>query len=358
LEFSRGFKSDACGSARFAREHGPQTQYPIISNNLNDVYWISEQLGGAMQAPGFNETSAFVAVLEQRSFTRAAKQLGLSPARVSELMRSLEERLGVRLVERTTRSVMATEAGERFLARLRPVLDEYQAALDSLNDFRAKPVGTLRLTVPPPAAEFVLAPIIARFHTAYPEINLDISVDSALTDIVTERFDAGIRPGERVARDMIAVRIGDPMRVVVAASPTYLAQHGTPKSPHDLEQHNCIRFRFPSGIVLPWRFGTKRRSLEVQVDGSLIVNDSTLALRAVTDGLGLMQFALVYFAPALAEGRVVTVLDDWAPPPFEGFYLYYPSRRQIRPPLKVFVEFLRSSQRTKLPMQPVTKPAT
>ena len=295
-------------------------------------------------APGFGETNAFVAVLEQKSFTRAAKQLGLSPARVSELIRSLEARLGVRLVERTTRAVAATAAGERLLARLRPVLDEYQAALDSLNDFRAKPAGTLRLTVPPPAAEFLLAPVIAQFLKTYPEIKLDISVEDALTDIVAERYDAGIRPGERVARDMIALRIGDPMQLAVVASPTYLAERGTPKTPRDLKQHNCIRIRFSSGMFLPWRFGSKRRSLEVQVDGSLVVNDSALAMRAVSDGLGLMQFARVNFAPMLDDGRLVTVLDDWAPPPFEGFYLYYPSRRQIRPALKVFVDFLRKSR--------------
>ena len=300
-----------------------------------------------MRAPGFSETNAFVAVLEQKSFTRAARQLGLSPARISELIRSLEERLGVRLVERTTRSVAATAAGERLLARLRPVLDDYQAALDSLNDFRAKPAGTLRLTVPPPAAEFLLAPVVTQFLKAYPEIKLDVSVEDALTDIVAERYDAGIRPGERVARDMIALRIGDPMHLIVAASPAYLAEHGTPKTPQDLERHNCIRIRFSSGVFLPWRFGTKRRSLEVQVDGSLVVNDSALAIRAVSDGLGLLQFARVYFAPMLADGRVVTVLDDWAPPPFEGFYLYYPSRRQMRPALKVFVDFLRNSQRAR-----------
>jgi DNA-binding transcriptional LysR family regulator len=302
---------------------------------------------GAMGAPGFSETSAFVAVLEQKSFTRAAKQLGLSPPRVSELIRGLEESLGVRLVERTTRSVAATAAGERLLARLRPVLDEYEAALDSLNDFRAKAAGTLRLTVPPPAAEFLLAPVITQFLKAYPDVKLDVSVDDALTDIVAERYDAGIRAGHRVARDMIGVRISDRMQIVVVASPNYLVERGTPKTPQDLERHNCIRIRFPSGVFLPWRFGSKRRSLEARADGSLVVNDTALAIRAVSDGLGLMQFARVYFAPMLADGRLVTVLDDWAPPPFEGFYLYYPSRRQIRPALKVFIDFLRSSHRAK-----------
>jgi DNA-binding transcriptional LysR family regulator len=298
-----------------------------------------------MPAPGFSETRAFVAVLEQSSFTRAARQLGLSPARVSELIRNLEERLAVRLVERTTRSVAATAAGERLLARLRPVLDEYQAALDSLDDFRAKPAGTLRLAVPPPAAEFLLAPVIAQFLKTYPEIKLDVSVDDALTDIVAERYDAGIRSGERVARDMIALRISDPMPLAVVASPAYLAKRGTPKKPQDLERHNCIRIRFASGRFLQWRFASKRRSLEVQVDGSLVVNDSALAIRAVSDGLGLLQFARLYFAPMLADGRLVTVLDDWAPPPFEGFYIYYPSRRHVRPALKVFVDFVRNAQR-------------
>jgi DNA-binding transcriptional LysR family regulator len=302
---------------------------------------------GAMGAPGFSETSAFVTVLEQKSFTRAAKQLGLSPSRVSELIRSLEESLGVRLVERTTRSVAATAAGERLLARLRPVLDEYEAALDSLNDLRAKPAGTLRLTVSPPAAEFLLAPAITQFLKAYPDVKLDVSVDDALTDIVAERYDAGIRAGHRVARDMIGVRISDRMQIVVVASPNYLVERGTPKTPQDLERDNCIRIRFPSGVFLPWRFGSKRRSLEARADGSLVVNDTALAIRAVSDGLGLMQFARVYFAPMLADGRLVTVLDDWAPPPFEGFYLYYPSRRQIRPALKVFIDFLRSSHRAK-----------
>ncbi len=189
---------------------------------------------GATLTPGLSETNALVAVLERRSFTKAAEQLGLSPARVSELVRTLEERLGVRLVERTTRSVSATMAGERLLERLRPLLDEYQAALESLNDFRDKPAGPLRLTVPPPAADFILAPLIARFIAQYPEISLDISIDRAFVDIVEARFDAGIRPSERVARDMIAARISDEAPFVTAAAPAYIERRGAPKTPHDL----------------------------------------------------------------------------------------------------------------------------
>jgi DNA-binding transcriptional LysR family regulator len=299
-----------------------------------------------MQAPGFAETSAFVAVVEQKSFTQAAKQLGLSPPRVSELLRNLEERLGVRLVERTTRSVAATTAGERLLERLRPVLDDYQAALESTNEFRSKPAGTLRLTVAPPAADFVLPPVTARFLALYPDITLDISVDSTLADIVAGRFDAGIRPGELLARDMIAVRISDEMPIVVVAAPAYLAQRGAPKTPQDLVAHDCIRFRLPSGAFFPWRFGKKRRSLEVHVEGRLIVNGmARILLQAAVDGAGLTQVPLEYAAPDLAAGRLVTVLDDWAPPPVDGFFLYYPSRRQIRAPLRALVDFLRGARR-------------
>jgi DNA-binding transcriptional LysR family regulator len=302
--------------------------------------------GGVMPTPGFAETSAFVAVVEQKSFTRAAKQLGLSPPRVSEMVRHLEERLGVRLVERTTRSVAATVAGERLLARLRPVLDAYQAAFEAANEFRNKPAGLLRLTVAPPAADFVLAPVIARFLALYPEISLDISVDGTLTDIVAGRFDAGIRAQDLVARDMIAVRVSDEIRSVVAAAPAYLARRGEPRTPQDLAAHDCIRLRLPSGAFFPWRFRVKRRLVELRVEGPLIVNGSTIPFQAAIDGLGLVQVPIAYIAPELAAGRLVTVLDQWAPPPIEGFFLYYPSRRQTRAALKALVDFLRDARRS------------
>jgi DNA-binding transcriptional LysR family regulator len=298
-----------------------------------------------MATPGFAETSAFVAVVEQKSFTKAAKQLGLSPPRVSEMVRQLEERLGVRLVERTTRSVAATTAGERLIERLRPALAEYQAAFEATNEFRSKPAGLLRLTVAPPAADFVLAEAIPRFLALYPEISLDISVDGALTDIVTGRFDAGIRPGERVARDMIAVRVSDEMPNVVVAAPAYLKRRGEPKTPQELAAHDCIRLRLPSGAFFPWHFRVNRRVLEVHVEGPLIVNGSTIPLRATLDGVGLVQLPLAYVAGELAAGRLVTVLDQFAPPPSEGFFLYYPSRRQTRPALKALVDFLRDARR-------------
>jgi len=298
-----------------------------------------------MLTPSFSETSALVAVLEKKSFTKAAEQLGLSAARVSELVRNLEERVGVRLVERTTRSVAATEAGERLLLRLRPLLDDYQAALESLNEFRDKPAGTLRLTVAPPAADFVLGPLLARFFSQYPQIEIDVSVDRAFVDIVEGRFDAGIRPGERVARDMIAVPISDEMTFVVAGSPAYLEQHGMPRTPEDLTKHVCIRFRLPNGSIAPWRLGNTGKLAEVDVAGPLSVNEPGLATRAAIDGVGLIQIPQPYIARELAERSLVRVLGDFAQPKIDRFFLYYSSRRQMRPALKVLVEFLRESYR-------------
>jgi DNA-binding transcriptional LysR family regulator len=300
-----------------------------------------------MSSPGLAETSTFVAVLEQKSFSKAAKQLGLSPPRVSEMVRQLEARLGVRLVERTTRSVAATSAGERLLERLRPVLADYQAALESTDDFRTKPAGTLRLTVAPPAADFILPPLIPRFLALYPEIGLDISADSTFVDIVAARFDAGIRPGERLSRDMIAVRISDEIPIVVAAAPAYLAQHGKPVTPQELAAHDCISFRLQSGVLFPWRFRMKRRAFEVHVESRLIVNEPKMLIQAALDGVGLIQVPLIYIASEIAAGRLATVLDDWAPAPIDGFFLYYPSRRHIRPALKALVDFLRDVRRDK-----------
>ena len=302
-------------------------------------------MGMPMHAPSLAETTAFVAVVELKSFTKAAKQLALSPPRVSEMVRNLEERLGVRLVERTTRSVAPTRAGERLLERLRPVLDEYQSALESANEFRDRPAGLLRLTAPPPAADFFLGSVIPRFLAQYPEISLDLSFSEALTDIVAERFDAGIRIGERIERDMIAVRVTDELPLVVAGSPAYFAQHGKPKSPQDLVAHDCIRTRFASGTYLPWRFRVKRRDLEVHVEGRLVVNSVSLTRRVAVEGLALIQTPLPFIASDLSEGKLTTVLEQWAPTPVTGFFLYYPSRRHMRAALKALVDFLRDEHR-------------
>jgi DNA-binding transcriptional LysR family regulator len=298
-----------------------------------------------MAIPGLAESGAFIAVLEHRSFSKAARALGLSPPRVSEMVRQLEERLGVRLVERTTRSVAPTLAGERLLARLKPALDDYRAALEVVSDFRDRPAGLLRLTVAPPAVDRDMMATLARFLAAYPEISLEISSDSGLTDIVAGRFDAGIRASERLERDMVALRISDPISVVVTASPAYLARRGPPRTPREIGQHQCIRIRFASGLVPNWRFRLGRRTVEVPLDGPLILNDATMALDAVLEGVGLMQLPVNMVARELADGRLVTVLDDFQPPPIDGFYLYYPGRRQLRPTLKALVDFLREDRR-------------
>ncbi|MBL6617884.1 MAG: LysR family transcriptional regulator [Reyranella sp.] len=298
-----------------------------------------------MAEPSLAESNAFVAVLEQKSFSKAAKHLNLSPPRVSEMVRQLEERLGVRLIERTTRSVAPTIAGERLLARLRPVLDDYRAALDLVNDFREKPAGVVRLTVAPPVAYMGLIASISRFLVAYPEISVELSAESALTDIVAGRFDAGIRPAERLERDMIAVRISDGASAVTVAAPSYIARQGRPLTPHELGVHDCIRIRLGGGALIPWRLRVNRRVVEVPVNARFVVNDDRMAMQAVREGIGLLQMPFNAVERELARKRLVTVLDDYQPPPFAGFFLYYPSRRQIRPALKVLVDFLRKRDR-------------
>src|SRR5258705_1222333 len=283
-----------------------------------------------MHGASLAETTAFVTVVELKSFTKAAKQLALSPPRVSEMVRNLEERLGVRLVERTTRSVAPTAAGERLLERLRPVLDEYQSALESTNEFRGKPAGMLRVTAPLPAGAFFLDSAIPRFLAQYPEISLDLSFNEALTDIVAERFDAGIRIGERIERDMIAVRVTDELPLVVAGSPAYFAQRGKPKSPKDLVAHHCIRIRFAGGTYLPWRFRVKRRDLEVHVEGRFVVNSASLARRVAVEAFPLFQTPSHSFDPTLKEAKFTTVSVQWPQTPVPGFFLIYLTRRQCR----------------------------
>jgi DNA-binding transcriptional LysR family regulator len=289
------------------------------------------------------ELNAFAEVAARRSFARAAAQLGVSRSRLSETIRGIEERLGVRLLNRTTRSVALTEAGERLLARLRPVLADLSAALDSVNDFRNTPAGLLRLTVPPPVARWMIAPLLAPFLTAHPAIELEISSDGTLTDIVRERFDAGIRFGERIDRDMVALRILHEMRPMLVAAPAYLARRGRPTSPQELQTHNCIRTRFPSGAFAPWRFEKGGKALEVAVGGSLIVNDPELLLQAAIDGVGLAHSLPDLAAAPVADGRLVPLLEDWMPRPVT-FFLYYPTRRQVPAALQAFVDFLRKER--------------
>jgi DNA-binding transcriptional LysR family regulator len=299
-----------------------------------------------MRGPELAEMNAFVTVAERCSFAKAAVQLGISRSRLSETIRELEGRLGVRLLNRTTRSVAPTAAGERLLAQIRPLLDDFDAVIDSINAFRVNPAGLLRLTVPPQAASFTLAPLVSRFLAQYPAIDLEISVDSGLTDIVAGRFDAGIRAGDIIERDMIAVRIGEEIRGVVVAAPEYLARHPRPTTPRDLAAHNCIRHRYPSGVISPWQFEKKGRQVEVAVDGRLTVNDPELAIRAALDGVGVLYTALGYAAPEIKAGRLVPLLEDWRRRS-AAIYLYYPSRRQIPVPLQAFIEFLRENLKTR-----------
>jgi DNA-binding transcriptional LysR family regulator len=295
--------------------------------------------------PPVDEMAAFALVAERRSFGKAAAELGVSRSALSHAMRTLEERLGIRLLNRTTRSVAPTEAGERLLARLRPALDEIGAAVDEIDNFRDTPAGSLRLTVLPVAAKTVLAPLLARFLTAYPAIRLEISSDAALRDIVRDRFDAGIRPGERVERDMVVVPIGQPIRLTMAASPQYLARRGTPKTPRDLLTHECIRLRLPSsGGFFPWRFAKGGEAIEIPVEGRLIVNDPDLTLQAAMDGIGISYIDRAMLEPHIAAGRLVSLLDDWMPKSIDLF-LYYPSRRQVPAPLRAFIDFLKAERR-------------
>ncbi|HLL28400.1 MAG TPA: LysR family transcriptional regulator [Xanthobacteraceae bacterium] len=295
-----------------------------------------------MRGTQFAELNAFVAVAERGNFTKAATHLRISPATLSQTIRELEERLGVRLLNRTTRSVALTEAGERLLMRLRPVLDDYEAAIDSVNTFRDKPAGLIRITMPPVPATWLVGPSLPGFLAQYPDIRVEISVTTELVDIVANHFDAGIRLGRRLERDMIAIKLGE-LRFAVVAAPDYLAHHARPMTPQDLQQHNCIRFRLASGAFLPWRFNIEGNDTEVEVEGSLIINSVDFASRAVQDGVGLMYAPVEYVMKDIAEGRLVEVLKDWMPAVPDNYFLYYPSRRQQPVALKALIDFLRAT---------------
>jgi DNA-binding transcriptional LysR family regulator len=294
-----------------------------------------------MRGTEFAELNAFVAVADQRSFAKAAVVLGIAPSTLSQTIRSLEDRLGVRLLNRTTRSVAPTEAGERLLAQLHPALEGLSSAVEAVDVFRDTPTGMLRLTMPRAAATVVVAPILGAFLAAYPTITLEIAVDDSRSDIVSGRFDAGIRLGERIEQDMITLRVFDAARIVTVAAPAYLAKHGAPTTPNDLHDHNCIRQRWVwDGAIHPWEFEQAGRRIEVAVDGTLIVNDLSLALTAALDGAGIGNFPEPAVSAALAEGRLVPLLGGWCRG-VSGLFLYYSSRRQIPRPLQAFIDFVR-----------------
>ena len=294
-----------------------------------------------MRGAEFAEMSAFAAIAEQRSFAKAATQLGLGKSTLSQNLRSLEERLGVRLLNRTTRSVSLTEAGARLLARVAPSLVELNAAVDEVVNQRQSPTGLLRLVVQPPVATFLIEPILARFLGEYPGVQMDVAMVKMPADIVAEGFDAGIRLGEQIDHDMIAMRVMGEKRFLVVASPDYVARHPEPKTPRDLRHHDCIRNRLPNGAIFGWDFEKNGKVLHISVEGRLIVNDIELSIRAVRDGLGLAYLLYDYIAADLKAGRLVPLLEDWSPR-LSGFFLYHSSRRQVTGPLQALITFLKA----------------
>jgi DNA-binding transcriptional LysR family regulator len=294
-----------------------------------------------MQRANLNDLLAFLAVGRERSFTKAAAKLGVSQSALSHTIRGLEERLGVRLLTRTTRSVSPTEAGERLLHTVGPRLEEIEAELEALSELQEKPAGTIRITAIDYVADTILWPKLAKFLRQYPDIKVEITIDYGLTDIVAQRFDAGVRAGEQVAKDMIAVRIGPDARMAVVGAPSYFGKRSEPKTPQELISHNCINLRLPThGGLYAWEFEKGGRELKVRVEGQLVFNGTAQMLHAALAGFGLAYVPEDLTQPHLAKGRLKRVLEDWCPP-YSGYHLYYPSRRQPTPAFALLVDALR-----------------
>ncbi|MBN9234967.1 MULTISPECIES: LysR family transcriptional regulator [Phyllobacteriaceae] len=293
-----------------------------------------------MDRTHFAQLAVLAAVADKGSFRGAARDLAIAPSAVSHAVSSLEARLGVRLLARSTRSVAPTEEGARLLERLRPALSEIDLALEAAVEVRDRPAGNLRLTVPRTALKLVLSPKLAAFTLAYPDIVLDIAIEDRFTDVVEGGFDAGVRLGESLQQDMVAVRIGPQIRSAVVGAPSYFATMPKPRHPRDLLEHRCIRFRFSSGVLYRWEFARGGEEIELPVQGPLILGIDDSIVQAAVDGAGLAFVFEDYVEDTLASGALVRVLEDWCPP-FDGFYVYYPSRRQMRPALRAFVDFFR-----------------
>ena len=293
-----------------------------------------------MRGSEFADLRSFAAIVEHGSFAKAAAHLGVSPSALSQTIRGLETRLGVRLLNRTTRSVAPSEAGNRLLERLLPAMAEFEAAVSDVKALSGTPSGLLRINCPRTAAIHVVGPLVGPFLKAYPEITLDIVTEERLVDIVAQRFDAGIRLGEKVEQDMVAVKLGGDLEMLVVGSPAYFERHGKPKTPRDLKAHRCINTRWPTdGSLYRWEFERGAERLEAAVTGSLIVNEPEIGVQAAVDGVGLAYLFRYQLQAQLAAGKLVQVLKEWTPP-FPGFYLYYPSRRQMPPQLRAFVDFM------------------
>lgn len=294
-----------------------------------------------MKRDELGDLTVFLAVAEERSFTRAAARLGIAQSAVSQTVRRLESRLGLKLLARTTRSVAPTDAGERLIETLRPALEDIDAKLVALSELRDKPSGTIRITASRHAVDTALWPAVVQLMRVCPDVRIEISVDSALNDIVAERFDAGVRLGEQVAKDMIAVRIGPDIQMAVVASPLYFATHPPPKTPHDLTHHACINVRLPTrGNLYAWEFEQDGRALNVRVDGALVLNDSAVLLKAAVEGFGIACVMEDLAADMIGDGRLLRVLEDWCPR-FAGYHLYYPSRQHVSSAFRLMIDMLR-----------------
>jgi DNA-binding transcriptional LysR family regulator len=294
-----------------------------------------------MERADAGDLLAFLAVARERSFTRAAARLAISQPTLSQIVQALEERLGVRLLNRTTRSVTPTQAGERLLQKIGPKFDEIDVELRALSELRETPAGTIRLTSTEYAAQAIIMPAMAKI-APYPDIKVEVMIDVGLTNIVEAQYDAGIRPGELVAKDMIAVRVGPDLRMAVVGSPSYFTSRKKPRTPQDLTQHNCVNLHLPThgGSLYAWEFERNGRDVNVRVDGQLVFNSSGALLQAALQGLGLAYLTESQVEPYLSSGTLVRVLADWCPP-FSGYHLYYPSRRQPSPAFTLLVDALR-----------------
>jgi DNA-binding transcriptional LysR family regulator len=294
-----------------------------------------------MSRENFNDLQAFLAVARSRSFTRAAAQLGVSPSALSHSMRGLEERLGIRLLTRTTRSVSPTEAGERLLRTVGPRFEEVEAELAALNELRRKPAGKIRITAAEHSATTILWAKLAKVLSRYPDVKVEINIEAGLIDIAAHGYDAGVRLGEQVAKDMVSVRIGPDIRFAVVGTKSYLAKHAAPKTPQDLVAHSCINVRLPTyGGLWAWDFERDGRELKVRVDGQLTFNSVFQVRDAALEGYGLAYIPEDLARPHLAKGQLIWVLQDWSPP-WPGYHLYYPSRRQSSPAFALIVNALR-----------------
>jgi DNA-binding transcriptional LysR family regulator len=294
-----------------------------------------------MQRSDLAELNAFMMIGEHLSFRVAATRLGITPSALSHSMRQLEERLGVRLLHRTTRSVSLTDAGERLLERLRPAIEQIAEALEGLNQERERPYGRLRVYATHLSAATVLVPVWSRFLATYPEVHLEVQLGEAPTDIVARGFDAGIGPRDRVAADLIAVPVTPPLRVAVVGSPGYFSRRRPPRLPEDLPRHDCVQYRrFENRDVFEWQFERNGETQPISVEGRVMVNDPDLAVRAALDGLGLAYTIEALVEPFLRTRQLVRVLEDWSPA-VEGIYLYYPGHRQIPAALRALADMLR-----------------